>query len=284
MLILTPLRRAMTGQLSSDQMSRLHDPTGRNLGAAIQYIGGSPRFISSAKKNPEDIFAYLELHVEQGPSLFREKIPIGIVTGIVGIHRGTLSITGQMDHAGTTPMGVRKDALTAASEVILAIETICRLTDEIVGTVGRIDVSPNSLNVIPGTATCHLELRALRPNVAFDAISKIQAAIDDISNRRYVQIQFDIEASSEPVVFKDSMIARIRETCGRLSIPYLEMPSGAGHDASHMARLAPAGMIFIPSREGRSHCPEEWSEYEHIGIGTQLLTELFLSLDQEEEV
>jgi len=174
--------------------------------------------------------------------------------------------------------------LTAASEVILAIETICREADGLVGTVGRIETFPNSLNVVPGSVACGMEMRTLNPQKADDAISRIEKAIDGIQNRRGVLIRFDIELSSKPVAFEEAMIARIRETCVRMAIPYLELPSGAGHDAGHMAELATSGMIFIPSKDGRSHCPEEWSEYEHVGIGAQLLVELVLAIDQEGKV
>lgn len=276
--------RAMAGKLSVDLLTNLKDSDGRTLASAIQLLGGDPANISSAQKVSEDIMAYVELHIEQGPSLFKQQIPVGIVNGIVGIYRGKLEINGQMDHAGTTPMHIRKDALTAAAEVILAIETICRETDDLVGTVGRIDAFPNSLNVVPGSVACGMEIRTLKTSRAQHAISRIEKAIDDIVSRRKVQIHFEIELSSKPVEFEQAMIARIRETCQRLDIPYLELPSGAGHDASHMAEIAPTGMIFIPSRDGRSHCPEEWSEYEHICIGTQLLAELVLAIDQEEKI
>ena len=276
--------RAVAGKLSADLLTNLKDSDGRTLASAIQLLGGDPANISFAQKVPEDIMAYVELHIEQGPSLFKQQIPVGIVNGIVGIYRGKLEINGQMDHAGTTPMHIRKDALTAAAEVILAIETICRETDDLVGTVGRIDAFPNSLNVVPGSVACGMEIRTPKTSRAQHAISRIEKAIDDIVNRRKVQIHFEIELSSKPVEFEQAMIARIRETCQRLDIPYLELPSGAGHDASHMAEIAPTGMIFIPSRDGRSHCPEEWSEYEHVCIGTQLLAELVLAIDREEKI
>jgi N-carbamoyl-L-amino-acid hydrolase len=273
--------RGMTGKLSKEILRSLNDPEGRSLFDAIQKMGGDPSNIAASSKSPEDVLAYLELHIEQGPSLFSLDIPIGVVTGIVGIHRGKIHITGRMDHAGTTPMKDRRDALAAASEAILAFEEICINMDGVVGTFGRIEIFPNSLNVVPSSAVLGMDLRSLDERKTKETIALIRGVFHKIENRRGVRINSEIELSSKTVIFDTSMVRRIGQVCNNLSIPFIEMASGAGHDASHMTELAPVGMIFIPSKNGRSHCPDEWSEFEHISLGTEVLAETIVSIDKE---
>jgi N-carbamoyl-L-amino-acid hydrolase len=276
--------RGMTGKLSNEILKSLEDPDGRSLFEAIQQMGGAPSNIAASSKSSEDILAYIELHIEQGSSLFSLDIPVGVVTGIVGIHRGNIQITGRIDHSGTTPMEARRDALAAASEAILSFEEICKNMDGVVGTFGRIEVFPNSLNVVPGSAVLGMDLRSLDECKAEEAIALIRKAFDKIEDRRDVLINSEIELSSKPVIFDTKMVKRIGQVCSSLRIPFIEMPSGAGHDAGHIAELAPVGMIFIPSKDGRSHCPDEWSEFEHICFGTEVLAEVIVSIDKEEQI
>jgi len=276
--------RGMAGKLSEDLLGSLKDDEGRNLGKAIEMMGGNPAKIIEAKRSSNDIRVFLELHVEQGPILFSKKIPMGVVTGICGIHRGKVEVMGKCDHSGTTPMEVRNDALTAASEVILALEKICRQLDEVVGTIGRIEIFPNSSNVVPGNVTLIMEVRSLVDSMAMEAVSLFRKALKKIEEERGTIIQFESEISSNPVVFNSKMVKLIVGACKRCHISYQEMSSGAGHDASHMASMAPTGMIFIPSKDGKSHCPEEWSKFEHICLGAEVLAETILMIDREETV
>jgi len=276
--------RGMAGMLSKDLLESLNDSKRMALSAAIEEMGGDPLKITEAKRASRDILAYLELHIEQGPSLFSQDIHIGVVTGIVGIYRGIINVVGKSNHAGTTQMETRKDALTAASEIVLALERISRDLDGVVGTIGKIEVFPNSSNVVPGNANMEMELRSLNASRAADALSLFKTALENIQKQRGIIINFKEWIGSDPVIFKEKIVEFICTACDQLEIPYLKMPSGAGHDASHMAKLAPTGMIFIPSRDGMSHCPEEWSEFEHICMGAELLARTITLLDREEDI
>lgn len=276
--------RGMVGKLPLELLETLRDNRGRTLAAALEGIGGDPSRFLEANKLPADVHAFLELHIEQGPLLFATDTPIGVVTGISSIWRRSLEIIGRNDHAGTVPMQDRRDALTAAAEAVLVLEKICRGMDDVVGTVGMLNVFPNSTNVVPGTVTLEMEVRSLNSSRAHEALSLLEKALQQIEKERDLRISIKKGIGSEAVFFDQKMVGRLRKVCERLHIPCREMASGAGHDASHMAELAPAGMIFIPSRDGRSHCPEEWSDFDHIALGTDVLAETILLIDKEENL
>jgi N-carbamoyl-L-amino-acid hydrolase len=273
--------RAVAGKLSEEQLSTLRDETGRSLGEAIAEMGGNPDHIGKARRSRYDTLAYLELHIEQGPHLHAQAVQIGTVTGIVGIWRANIEVVGRNDHAGTTPMGLRKDALAASSEVILALERLCAGSDGVVGTVGRVDVFPNALNVIPGRVTLGMEVRSLHDHAVERVGSLFETEIEDIMEKRGISITFELWKSSKPVLFPPTMVKRIGNICERLGFTYAEVPSQAGHDANHMAEIAPTGMVFVPSRDGRSHCPEEWTEFEDIVRGAEVLAQTIYSVDVE---
>jgi N-carbamoyl-L-amino-acid hydrolase len=273
--------RGMVGKLREEHLTSLKDDGGRTLGKAIQEIGGDPASLSEARRSPNDVLGYLELHIEQGPLLFSRGVPIGVVEGIVGIARGRIEVIGRNDHAGTTPMATRKDALAAGSEVVLALEKVCKELDGVVGTIGRASISPDALNVIPGRMDLGMEIRSLSENSIHQAISLLKKELERIRERRGLQINLKTEMSSKPVIFKKEMVDRIRRVCEKLSIPYLEMVSGGGHDAMHIAEIAPVGMVFIPSKDGRSHCPEEWSEFGHVCLGIEVIASTIAEMDKE---
>ena len=275
--------RAMAGKLTGEHLTSLKDRDGRDLGTAIREMGGRPEALQEAKRSSDDILAYLELHIEQGPDLFQNKIPLGIVKGIVGISRAKIEVTGMNNHAGTAPMSARKDSLAAASEVVLAVEKICRGEEGLVGTVGKIDAFPNVLNVIPGKVVLGMDLRSLNAEGIDQAFRLLRMDLDRMSERRGVQVRMERQVVSIPVTFEAGIIERIRRVCHRLRIPFQEMISGAGHDAMHIAQIARAGMIFVPSQGGRSHCPEEWTEFEHISQATSVLASTIVEIDQEDE-
>ena len=203
------------------------------------------------------------------------------MTGIVGISRGRIEIRGSADHPGTTPMETRKDALVASSEAILALERVCKGLEGVVGTIGKIEVYPNSENVIPGIVTLKMEIRSLREASLDEAISLLKADLDRIAGKRGVTINLETGLTMRPAIFPETMVDHISSVCKRHNIPYVKMASGAGHDATHMARLASTGMIFIPSKNGKSHCAEEWSEFEHIGLGAEILAGTIVEIDRE---
>jgi N-carbamoyl-L-amino-acid hydrolase len=274
--------RAMTGKLSPQIINSLKDDQCRTLPQAIRQMGGDPSNLQQAKRSPTDILAFLELHIEQGPSLEERNIPIGIVTGIVEIARGDVKVLGRNDHAGTTPMEIRNDALAAASEIVLALEATCKASVGIVGTIGKMDVFPNSLNVIPGLVNIGMELRSLDEEIIKEAIKKFKLDLENIQHSRGIEITCDTWTSSQKVIFDEALVTLASATCDKLGIPHLLLPSGAGHDAGHLARITPAGMIFVPSKGGRSHCPEEWTDFDHIGRGAELLGSLVGEIDKRD--
>jgi N-carbamoyl-L-amino-acid hydrolase len=274
--------RAMTGKLSPEIINSLKDDQGRTLPQAIRQMGGEPSNLQQAKRFPTDILAYLELHIEQGPSLEERNIPIGIVTGIVEIARGDVKVVGKNDHAGTTPMEIRHDALAAASEIVLALEATCKASAGIVGTIGKMDVFPNALNVIPGLVNIGMELRCLDEEIIKEAIKKFKHDLETIQHSRGIEITCDTWTSSQKVIFDEALVTLASATCDKLEIPYLLLPSGAGHDAGHLARITQAGMIFVPSKGGRSHCPEEWTDFDHIARGAELLGSLVGEIDNRD--
>jgi N-carbamoyl-L-amino-acid hydrolase len=273
--------RAVAGDISAELVESLKDPGGRTLRQAIKSIGGDPANITMARRDPSDLFCFIEAHIEQGPILFSHEIPIGVVTGITGIYRGELSIEGRTDHAGTIPMADRVDALCAAAEAILTFESICKNENSLVGTIGTIKLSPNAPNVVPGSATLGLELRSLFLNHIESAASLFGVRLQEMSQKRKVKVDLRLRKSLDPTRFENGIVECIVESCRRLGVSYLEMPSGAGHDAAHVNKICPAGMIFVPSRDGRSHCPEEWSEIRDICLGIEVLAQTVITLDQE---
>lgn len=275
--------RAMEGVLTEEHL-QIADDNGRTLAEAITMMEGDPSQLASVRRNPADLLANLELHIDQGPILEKKEIPVGVVTGIVGIYRGQVELIGKADHSGTTPMEVRRDALTAASEVVLVFEDICQEMDGLVGTIGKLDVFPNSLNVVPGFVSIGLEVRSLSDEDCQSALAQLGEAIQSIAERRDLQIDYQNKRSSTPLVFPEHLVERMGRACEELEIPHLKMSSGAGHDASHMGQITDSSMIFIPSKDGRSHCPEEWSEFKHLAQGTDVLTAMIVATDREKKI
>jgi len=273
--------RGMAGKLSLGLIESLRDEKGRTLGEAIREVGGDPSRLDEARRSSADVLSYLELHIEQGPCLDSQRIPIGVVTGVAGIVRGRIEVIGRSDHSGTTPMDVRKDALAAGAEAVLSLERICRKWAGVVGTVGSIDLFPNTTNVVPGRMILYWEVRSLQKDLLALAVSSYEKELRRIHEERGVEILFESATSSDPITFDANLVERIVRVCKRLDIPHIQLSSGAGHDASHIATVAPTAMIFIPSKDGRSHCPEEWTEIEHIGLGTEVLACTIMDLDRD---
>lgn len=247
----------------------------------IRRIGGSPDRILEARRDKGSHHAYLELHIEQGGTLDRSRVPIGIVQGIVAIHRYDAVITGFANHAGTTPMHERQDALVAASRLTLAVrEAVTRADGPQVGTVGHLEVSPNAPNVIPGAARMTIELRDLSPATLETLAGEIRARARAIASETKTTIAI-APASRNPPALADiavqDAIARSAAACGLSAV---RMPSGAGHDAQMMAQLGPMGMIFVPSVGGVSHSPKELTAWEDCAHGADVLLRAILEADR----
>ncbi|OPH57807.1 Zn-dependent hydrolase [Paenibacillus ferrarius] len=272
--------RGMVNNLTEEMLLR-QDPNGLVLKEAIVLAGGNPDLISEQARKPGDVALYLELHIEQGPILEQSLHRLGVVTGIVGIHRYRIVVEGSPNHAGTTPMTMRSDALTGAAQLVLELEALMNLAYEesVVGTVGKLNVEPNASNVIPGRVEFDLEIRSINSSILVDIIAVYQEKAKRIAHQRGLAIQFDSLSKSEPIRVNNEVQSGIRSACQQTGST-LDLPSGAGHDGNQISRIAPIGMIFVPSKEGRSHCPEEWTSQEDVALGVEALIRAVLLFDQ----
>lgn len=248
---------------------------------AIRKIGGNPARIMDAVRLRGAHHCYLELHIEQGGTLERERVPIGIVEGIVSIVRHQVTVTGVANHAGTTPMPDRQDALVAASHLIIAVrELVTAEPGRQVGTVGHLDVTPNSPNVIPGVVQLTIELRDLSPEKLERLAERIRGQAAEIARETKTSIAFTSSNQIAPAMTAVEVQRAIKRTAERLGLATLGMPSGAGHDAQMMARLSPMGMIFVPSVGGISHSPRELTHWEDCARGANVLLGAVLDMDR----
>jgi N-carbamoyl-L-amino-acid hydrolase len=271
---------AAAGTLDPSVLER-RDDQGLTLADWLRKYGQNPADIAKAKIAPGTVAAYVELHIEQGAVLDRAKIPIGVVEGIVGIGWWNCVATGFANHAGTTPMDQRRDALVAASKAVLAVRQAVRaVPGRQVGTVGIMKVEPGAPNIIPGRAEFSVELRDLDAAKVHRIWSDIENRFAQISKEENVPIEckaldFDEPAKANPLVQQT-----IRDAARSAGLAFLDMPSGAGHDAQNAARFAPMGMIFVPSRNGISHSPLEFTPWPDVTNGAEVLYRTILSLDQ----
>ena len=273
--------RALAGKI--DQAT-LEVPTasGYTNGAGINRLGGNTAHVLNIKRNPETLHAFLELHIEQGNRLHQKQIDIGVVEGIVGLKWWDVEITGNTNHAGTTPMEDRKDALIAAAQFILAVNEIVSQTQGAqVGTVGRIKAYPGAPNVIPGKVIASLEIRDLDAAKINSLYQQIKKRSEAIAAATQTQFEFKpIDATAAPALTDPRIQEVIRQNADALNYSHITLPSGAGHDAQDMAVLTPTGMIFVPSVNGISHAPEEFSTPEAIAKGATVLLNCILAIDK----
>jgi len=275
--------RAMAGELSAATLD-LVNASDRSVRDGIRALGGNPDDIAHARRNTGDFAAYLELHIEQGGTLERTRTNIGVVEGIVGIHWWEATVTGVANHAGTTPMDQRHDALLAASELVLAVNTAAAgLPGRQVATVGRIRAEPGAPNVIPGKAVLSVEVRDLDAARIAAVFEQIQAHAAEIARVRGTTIEFrDLEATAVPALTDPRIQRIIADEAHGLRLTTMAMPSGAGHDAQDMARIAPIGMIFVPSAGGVSHSPHEYTAPADIANGVNVLMRAVVAIDAGE--
>ena len=258
---------AMFGRLASGIGDR-RDRDGVSIAEALRALGerGDPR---AARRDPAELAAYLELHIEQGPRLERADVPLGVVSDIVGIYHARVAIRGRADHAGATVMTARADALAAGSEIVLAVERIARARPDSVGTVGEIAVRPGAKNVVPGECVLSLDLRAARDHDGL--VGQVLASVTSIARSRGVEASVD-ELARVPVTSLDRKIRDVLKRATRsVGVDAPELVSGAGHDAQNPALSGvPTGMIFVRSTGG-SHTPREFASVDDAALGAQAL-------------
>ena len=249
---------------------------------AIRKIGGDPDRIAEAKRAAGSHHCYLELHIEQGGTLERSGIDIGVVEGIVAIDKYDAIVTGFANHAGTTPIAERHDALLAAAHLTVAVrDAVTRTPGRQVGTVGHIEVTPNSPNVIPGRAQISIELRDLSPQKLVTMMDDIRTRGREIAAATQTTIEFKKTMAAAPATASPEVQAAIERAAQALELKSSRLPSGAGHDAQMMALLGPMGMIFVPSVRGISHSPDELTRWDDCERGANVLLHTILEMDKE---
>jgi len=273
--------RAVIGELTEAALA-VKSHSGKTIREGLLAIGGNPDKLSEAVRHQSDFKAFLELHIEQGGILDAEQINIGVVEGIVGIKWWDVTIEGFANHAGTTPMDKRQDALLAASQLIIAVNKIVTSAPgRHVGTVGRITAEPGAPNVIPGKVIMSLELRDLSAEKVNLLFQNIQQEANAIEQKTGTKISFaSIPTNSIPALTDERVRKIIAESASALGLSFKLMPSGAGHDAQDMARLVPTGMIFVPSVGGISHSPKEFTKPQDLANGANVLLQTILKIDQ----
>lgn len=274
--------RVVTGKLKKVDIEHVHSKNGTPLIKALATAGGSVEEIESAQLTPSDITAFLEVHIEQGKRLLNKSIPIGIVTAITGIYREEIIFSGEANHAGTTLMTDRNDALVAASKFVVAFEEIVRLnpSDEVVGTIGQFSILPGAPNIIPNEVKLLLEIRGDKEEKITDVLQRVNSIFEKITGEQPVKIDRTIILNQLPTDMNDEVINAFERAASH-EHPYLLLGSMAGHDATHLASITKSGMLFVPSIDGKSHCPEEFSRIEDIEIVSNVLLQSIFNLDDD---
>ena len=250
--------KVLLGQLTSDGLKAQVDADGVSVYQAMAAYGLKPEEIAEHKR--DDIKAFIEIHIEQGPVLEAEHKEIGIVDVIVGIKRARIRINGRADHAGTMPMHMRKDALEQATKVISKIGDRARLFRNCVATVGYLQVEPNVMNIIPQSVTFVVDIRGVDEETIMTQYYSLLADLDKMSLESGLTYDVENLLYAEPVRMDEEIKGHFETSCIERQYDYMHLPSGAGHDAQIFGAQLPAAMLFVPSAGGRSHCPEEKSE------------------------
>lgn len=273
--------RALAGKINNETLEVL-TVSGYTNREGVNRIGGKSDRIFEVKREMGDIHAFVEMHIEQGNNLYSKSLDIGIVEGIVGLKWWDVKIEGFSNHAGTTPMNQRQDAMIAAAKFILIVnETVNSFDGAQVGTVGRISAKPGVPNVIPGIVNLSLELRDLNSEKISMIYNEILKKIKTIEEETKTTFSFSpIDATGEPALMDQRLMNILKEVSSDLGYTNMVLPSGAGHDAQDMALIAPSAMIFVPSVDGISHSPKEFTEFEMIFKGANVLLNSLKKIDK----
>jgi N-carbamoyl-L-amino-acid hydrolase len=272
--------RLLIGAVDPDELG-VQTASGFTIREGIRRVGGNPDELPASRLEPGSMAAFLELHIEQGATLERAGVPIGVVEGIVGIRRWFVTVTGEKNHAGTTPMALRRDALVTASRLVSEIhDTALGMEGRQVATVGRMEVEPGAPNVIPGSARFTLEIRDLSMEGIQRVFDSIQEAATRLGGRNGTRVEMEPFYLSEAAPSHEDLRRAVESTAEQEGLGHLRLPSGAGHDAQSMAKLCPMGMVFVPSRGGISHAPEEFTSADQITAGVDVLMGALIQADE----
>lgn len=273
--------RVVAGRLTKETLLAAKDWHGRPLQDAMLAVGGNLHQAEGVRRTSKDIAAFMELHIEQGLRLETRNIPIGIVTSICGIYREAVRVIGEANHAGTTQLEARRDALLASSEMLLAVEQLLvEANDEnLIATVGRLNVTPNAMNIIPGECDFSLEIRGGDMTTVYRFRDACMRAFDAIVARRGVRYERQLLLDQAAQPMSSVVFGALKQSAAEVNIPSLPLASMAGHDATHIASFTHAGMVFVPSIGGKSHCKEEESRMDDIAHAFSVLARATIALD-----
>jgi beta-ureidopropionase / N-carbamoyl-L-amino-acid hydrolase len=273
--------KALVGDLTDEEL-KLKSQSGLTIAEGIKAISGNTDNLQSCIRKKEEFHAFVELHIEQGGILDKENTQIGVVEGIVGIEEWDVTVEGMANHAGTTPMNLRKDALLSASRLIIACnEVINSLEGKQVGTVGKISAQPGAYNVVPGKVVFGLEIRDLSPDKIRTLIQEIEKRAAAIAAADGTTITINQLLKMAPALSNKTIQDKIVQSAKAMGFTYKYMQSGAGHDSQQMATIAPMGMIFVPSVGGISHSPKEFTKSVDMANGANVLLQTIMALDKE---
>jgi len=271
--------QAMAGSLNPDP-EYYRRPDGTDIHTCLRRVGGNWEAIHTARRDPQDLAAFVELHIEQGPVLEQAQANIGIVTGIVGQRRQRILIEGRANHAGTTPMHLRQDALVTAAQVILSVHEMGSRPGEHVATVGYVQVSPNAPNVVPGRVELSLDARDLDSEHLDHLLGEWGHHLDVLARTNHTPIHRELTLHTQPALAHPRIQEVIASVCRDLTLSHIHLPSRASHDAQELARITPMGMIFVPSHAGVSHDESEFTSALDCIRGANVLLHTLLRLDQ----
>jgi allantoate deiminase len=272
--------RATAGILTPEDLDR-EDENGISIAQAMRDCSLDPERIGEAARREGSLHAYVELHIEQGKILENEALPVGVVTGIAGPVWLRLILEGEAGHAGTTPMGLRHDALSAAAAIIGTVEREAARTGTTVGTVGQLELKPGGINIIPGHVSFSLDLRDIDQDVRNEVEVRISDEAARLCEERGIVLETQTLQRLPPVLCSDLVREAAKEACDALAFEPFELASGAGHDGMHLADLCPIGMVFVRSKDGLSHNPDEYSSREDCAAGAEVLYRTLLKLANE---
>lgn len=275
--------QAIAGELTPEAIHSARDLNGVTLTEAMKNVGLDAADILTAARSKESLHAHIELHIEQGPVLDQKQIPIGVVEGICGLQRWNIRLSGISNHAGTTPMTMRADAFQGmvafASKIQSCLDDVGG--ERSVATVGRAELIPGAANVVPGQAHFSLEFRDTQADILLALASSFKETLMEVCGRLDLQFEYDVVSNIAPVACDQHVQKVIQNTAQTLGYKTHNMPSGAAHDTQKIANLTRAGMIFVPSKAGRSHSAAEWTAWPDIEAGANVLLNSLYKLASE---
>lgn len=272
--------QAIAGDLELDSIEAAQDLSGVRLVDALARVNLTPADVIAARRAPGSIEAFIELHIEQGPVLDSEGLPLGVVDSITGLFKWSVRFDGTANHAGTTPMNMRRDAFKGLVDFAHSIDPILKShgTLRSRATIGRVEVSPGAANVVPARAEFSFEVRDTDASVLARLDRLFRDRLEYVAYGHELGLGIEVMSNVAPVSCDERVLTGVEKTAAALAVPAIRMPSGAAHDAQVIANIAPVGMIFVPSKQGLSHSADEATDWEHIETGANVLLNTLIEL------